>query len=248
MPASFLRSLGELLLPTACILCALPCGRRPVRGALVCAPCTDLLKDRRTRCRRCAIEAPQGLCSECRLRPPPFDRTLVLSDYRPPLDRAVHALKYGAELAIARSLGTLLAARLPDDAAPGNAPPVLTAVPLASGRLLERGFNQSLEIARAVGRVCSLPVDSRAVRRIRPGLAQAQLGPQARLANMAGAFEAEAGRVKGRAVWVVDDVITTGATLAAVAEALKRAGALSVTNLVLARTPIAHVQRRPGPP
>ena len=126
--------------------------------------------------------------------------------------------------------------------------PVLTAVPLAPARLRERGFNQALEIARSFGRVRGLRTDAAAIRRTRSGLPQAQLGPGSRRTNIAGAFEATPSRVAGRAIWVVDDVITTSATLHSVALALKHAGARSVTNLVIARTPMDHpndhVQRR----
>jgi ComF family protein len=216
----------------------------------------------------CAHQCASGLCAGCRGRRPTFDRTIALADYRPPLDRIVHALKYRGELSIARGLGALLAGRIEPVAPIGTAPasatqdwgpsepaaigrrsdeiPLLTAVPLAPARLSERGFNQALEIARSVGRARGLRVDAAAIRRVRWEVPQARLDPDSRRAHAEGAFEADPLRVAGRAVWVVDDVITTGATLEAVAAALKRAGARSVTNLVIARTSVDHVQRRSG--
>ncbi len=196
----------------------------------------------------------------------------MLGEYRPPLDRLVQALKYQGEAAIATALGRLLAGLLIDRqegavkalaAAGGPVPawiggqqparpagarqPLLTAVPLAPDRLRNRGFNQALLMARALARASGLRLAPAAVTRTRTGRAQAGLGPQERAANMAGAFEAHAALVAGEHLLVIDDVITTGATLDAVACALKHAGALSVTNLVIARTPIDHVQCRPGP-
>lgn len=197
------------------------------------------------RCFRCGLASTVALCGQCVASPPVFDRTVALADYRAPLDRVIHALKYRGELSIARSLGTLLARRLDPIT---ESRPLLTAVPLSAARLRERGFNQALELARPIARRHSIELVPNALVRIRTGQAQAQLDPGARAHNMADAFVAREAAVSGRAVLVVDDVMTTGATLSAIASALKRAGAASVTNLVVARTPLDHVQRCPGPP
>lgn len=244
MPRPTIDSVLDLLLPAACAGCAMPCAARPIKGVAICTGCLAALGGPAPRCRVCAHRCMIGLCPGCREQRPSFDRTIVLADYRPPLDRIVHALKYRGELSIARVLGALLARQLDGEGSEGDTP-VLTAVPLAPARLTERGFNQALEIARALGRARDLRVDAMAVRRIRWEMPQAQLGPDSRRAHTEGAFEADPARVAGRAVWVVDDVITTGATLEAVAAALKHAGARSVTNLIIARTPI-DVQRRSG--
>jgi len=251
MTRSLIGSLFDLLLPATCIACTMRCAHLPLAGVALCAGCLASLRRPRARCAVCAHESASSRCARCRAAPPSFDRTIVLADYRAPLDRTIHALKYRAELSIARSLGTLLAKHLEaleafEPLASEN--PILTAVPLAPARLRERGFNQALEIARSFGRARGLQTDAAAICRTRSGLPQAQLGPGSRLSNIAGAFEAMPSRVAGRAVWVVDDVITTSATLQAVALALKQAGARSVTNLVIARTPMDHpadhVQRR----
>lgn len=252
MPRSLIRPFFNLLLPPTCLGCAMRCIDPPLNGVPICAGCLASLRNPAARCAICAHASAHTTCPQCRTHPPSFDRTITLADYRPPLDRIIHALKYRAELSIARALGTLLSRRLDLSTGLGGLHgtdrPLLTAVPLAGSRLLERGFNQALEIARALGRARGLTVRADAIRRIRPGPPQAQLGPDARRFNIADAFEAERAQVAGRAVWVVDDVITTGATLDAVALALKRASAASVTNLVIARTPIDHVQRGSGSP
>ncbi|MDL1859732.1 ComF family protein [Betaproteobacteria bacterium PRO7] len=145
----------------------------------------------------------------------------------------VIALKFGHRLELARVFGELLAERmgerLPRDT-------LLAPVPLAFERHAERGFNQAREIARIVARRLALPLAADALARVKHGVPQERLTLAARRRNVRGAFAARAD-VRGRTVVVVDDVMTTGATLDEVAAVLKRAGAARVLNLVLARTP-----------
>jgi ComF family protein len=143
----------------------------------------------------------------------------------------VVALKSGGRLDLARVFGDLLAARI------GDRIPIdgLLAVPLAGRRQRQRGFNQSLEIARVIARRLSLPLQRHALVRSRAGPPQQSLPLQARRANVSGAF-ALSEAVPARCVAVVDDVMTSGATLDEVARVLKRAGVRQVVNLVIART------------
>lgn len=167
-----------------------------------------------------------------------LDGTLVVADYAPPLDRVITRLKFHSDLALAQTLGELLALRWAGETAPPRLDHLIP-VPLASGRLAERGFNQSLELARALRarlarsvHVGSLLPRTLVRAQIRP--AQVGLDLEARRANLAGTFVCNTG-LEGRSVAVIDDVMTTGSTLGEAARALKAAGALRVVALVVAR-------------
>jgi ComF family protein len=165
-----------------------------------------------------------------------FDQTLAVADYAPPFDRAVTALKFGRQLPLARPLGELLAARWR-----GHTPTLeldcLIPVPLSAPRLAQRGFNQALELARGMSTALprNLPIERRALRRIRDTPAQTSLSMRARHVNLHEALVCPQ-RLDGARVGLVDDVMTSGTTLNEAARALKHAGASWVLGLVLART------------
>lgn len=214
-----------------CLLCGVHAG-----APIVCAECgTDFLPAARARCARCALPLPAAaaLCGRCVREAPHFDATLALADYAPPLDGVIVALKFGHRLELAAALGTLLAARARALDLNGT---LLAPVPLAFERQSERGFNQALEIARAVACELNRPLAAGLLLRVKHAPPQEALDRAARRRNVRGAF-AVAGAVAGRHVLVVDDVMTSGATLDEIARVLKAAGAARVTNLVVARTP-----------
>jgi ComF family protein len=156
---------------------------------------------------------------------------LWLGAYEEPLDRLVRALKYEAATRLAPWLGRALAeqaARL------GWRPDVACPVPLHPARRRHRGYNQAALLARELATALDVPCLQLLARR-RPTLPQARLSRAARAANVAGAFLAEPARTAGRCVLLVDDVLTTGATAAACAAALRRAGARRVRVAVVAR-------------
>jgi ComF family protein len=168
--------------------------------------------------------------------PPPFDATLALADYRAPLDALAVGLKFRARLMLAQEFGQRLA-RLADDMLDASErPDVFAPVPLAPKRLVERGYNQAWQIARPLARALQVRSDATLVTRVIETARQSRLDLDARRLNVGRAFKVTA-PVQGLHVGIVDDVMTTGATLEALARVLKTAGARRVTNFVALRTP-----------
>jgi ComF family protein len=235
------RRLGrwlDHLAPRGCPTCGtwLPPGAFPG----FCAGClADLPGARRSRCARCGqpTDRPAPACTACAgAGPVTVDATLAAADYAPPLDRVVTALKFGRRLALARPLGELLAARwlgaLPAVPLDGLVP-----VPLGARRLAQRGFNPSLEMARAMSAAlpAPLPVLRGRLRRVRETPPQSGLGLVERRRNLLGCFACDA-RLDGLRIGLVDDVMTSGSTVAEAARVLRAAGAASVVAIVVART------------
>lgn len=225
------------LAPRRCALCADTL--RPGAFPGLCTPCLlDLPGARCIRCNRCGLPAPdpERACT-CGAHFWSVDHTVVVADYCPPLDRAITALKFGHQLALARPLGELLGA-----AWLGRSPPLpldcLVPVPLGPERLASRGFNQSLEMARAMAVCLPSPprVLPRGLHRLRDTAAQSGLDLPGRLANLTDCFQSP-NRLEGLSVGLIDDVMTSGSTITEAARALKAAGASRVVALVLARTP-----------
>jgi ComF family protein len=189
------------------------------------------------RCLRCALRLPrEGMaCPDCAAFPPVFARSVIAFDYAEPADLLVLQLKQRGQYARAGLLAQLLAASVRHA---GGLDPQIRLVPVPASRasLARRGFNPANEIARDLGRELGLPVRRDLLARTREAAAQHALGRQARASNSALLFRATQ-PIAGWPVAVVDDVMTTGATLDAVGRALLNAGAGSVTALVVARTP-----------
>ena len=231
--------LVQFAMPNLCALCG------NMSHKVLCEGCDGAYwNEARLRCLVCAVplsttrraRRAHYRCDACRAEPPPFDATFALADYRAPLDSLALSLKFRVRLALGREFGRRLAA-LAQDALGGEDPPdVVAPVPLARKRLVERGYNQAWEIARPFAAALRVPADATLIRRVVETAPQSRLDLAARRHNVGGAFAI--GRpVRGLHVAVVDDVMTTGATLEALARTLKAAGARRVTNFVALRTP-----------
>jgi ComF family protein len=175
-------------------------------------------------------------CADCVATAPPFDATLALADYRAPLDSLAVGLKFRARLLLADEFAQRLARLAGDSLSASEWPDVIAPVPLAAKRLVERGYNQAWQIAKPLARALRVRSDATLVARVIETAPQSRLDLDARRQNVGRAFEVAA-PVRGLHVAVVDDVMTTGATLEALAHVLKAAGARRVTNFVALRTP-----------
>ncbi|MBM3341694.1 MAG: ComF family protein [Betaproteobacteria bacterium] len=223
--ASCVRIVQQALAP-ACLLCG-----GAAAGALLCAGCDeDLPRLAHEHCDTCALPITAGArCGACLAHPPHYDHVCAPFVYAFPVDALVQGLKYRDMLAIAPLLGEAIAASLDER------PDVLIPMPLAQLRLRERGFNQAQEIARHVARATGIALQPHACRKVRDTAPQAALPWNERAKNMRKAFVCDAD-VTGVHVAVIDDVMTTGATLNELARNLKQAGAVRVTGLIAART------------
>jgi len=236
--ASPAAAIEQLLLPAECLLCHT---LLPPRDAerLVCPVCRHRWRPVRPPwCARCG--QPEPHFGPCRLCPNwPAALTLVRSVVwlAEGARDAVHALKYRGLPRIADDLAAEMARTL----LPSDETSVLVPIPLAPKRLRERGYNQSEALADALGRRWGIPVSRRLLTRTRETATQTTLTPETRLANVAGAFTPGRGpgvSLPATSLVLVDDVFTTGATLAEAARALEQAGARTIYGVTFGRAVI----------
>ena len=232
-------SLARFILPDPCLACARPVPPSAGPHLGLCPPCRGRMRELSAVafCPGCGrvFEAvslhPGFLCSGCRARPPAFDGLLAAFAYAPPFDSVIRSLKFRRLEYLGEALAAELFRRFEDAL---RAHDLVIAVPLHWRRRLTRGFNQAEAIARPLAIQAGLETAT-ALRRRRATVSQAGLPREQRLRNPRRAFLA-AGALRQARVLLVDDVVTTGATVNAAATALKEAGAASVTVLAAART------------
>jgi ComF family protein len=203
----------------------------------LCDGCHARFAGARHRCQRCALPLPDGVrtCGACLREPPPLDACLAAVDYAYPWSGLVSRFKFEGQPGWAAALAERMA-RIPGIDEELRRADLLLPMPLAPRRLAERGFNQALLLARALARD---KVETQLLLRLRETGSQTALDRKARHANVASAFGVEplrSGEVRGAQVLLVDDVMTSGASLHAAAKALLQAGAQRVAAVVLART------------
>lgn len=221
-------------LPSLCAVC------RGWGTQRVCGACIERFAVPTSRCEHCALRLPDGMrvCGSCLTDPPPFARTLAAVDYDHPWDGLITHFKFHGALDLAPALTQRLLSAFEQSDVP--APTWLLPVPLSSERLRERGYNQAWELARRLGRALRCEADSRLLLRIKDTPHQLALPTDRRAGNVRAAFAVDPLRLaelRGRSVTLVDDVMTTGATVAELARVLLQAGAAEVAVWVVARTP-----------
>lgn len=210
----------------------------PVAAADLCARCADALPWNQPACWRCAEPTPEATshpCPTCLRKPPPWHGAWCALRFEGPVVDWIHALKYRADLALARRLGILMARHLQRTHAP--LPEWVIPMPLYPGRMRQRGFNQAQALAHPLAQTLRLRLKTHAARRVRDTADQTELSRRERQRNLRGAFEANTPILAGRHVAIVDDVLTTGASCAALAAALRDAGAQRIDVWCVARTP-----------
>lgn len=218
-------------LPSQCAVC------RHWQGQPLCEPCIQRFAQPQPRCRTCALPLTGGAeqCGECLRQAPPLDACLCAVAYAYPWSDCIAQYKFRQQPGWAGALAELLRHTPWVEPALERCDRVLP-MPLSAQRLRERGFNQALEIAR---RLAPGKTDAGLLLRIRDTAPQLALGAAARARNVRGAFALEplrAPQLRGQDVVLIDDVMTSGASLFSAARALREAGALRVTAVVLART------------
>lgn len=220
---------------TRCRCCATPCQAEEFHG--LCPQCLKALAPYAgPRCHLCGIplEENEGkVCSRCSRQAPPWQGIAYYGLYESALRSLVLRLKFGSQLYLA----SLLAGFALDATSCLPFPDALTPIPQTRWRLWKRGFNQSHEIARRLAPGAGIRLEGSLLERTRSGPPQEELDAEARRMNMHRAFSGTSA-ARGKIIWLLDDVLTTGATCAAAATALLDAGARAVYVLAIARTPL----------
>ncbi|XXD07757.1 DNA utilization protein GntX [Klebsiella sp. R445] len=216
-----------------CWLCQMPLA---LSGWGICSRCTSALLHPQPLCPQCGLPAITGLqpCGRCVQKPPPWQRLVAVNDYRPPLSGLVHRLKFTARPELAPALARLLLLRLRQSAELPR-PDRLVSVPLWQRRHWRRGFNQSDLLCRPLARWMHCAWHHDALRRNRRTATQHQLSARLRRRNLKNAFQLEI-PVQGHHIAIVDDVVTTGSTVAEISRLLLRNGAATVQVWCICRT------------
>lgn len=240
---SFLRALAEHLYLTLwekrCRVCGTPCP--PKDSITLCPKCAAALAPfqggfcpccgqiRKTKDKR------RFFCHDCLVDPPPWQEIHFFGLYESLLKNLLVDFKFHGNLAAGQLIGELLARSMPESF--HNAPHILVPMPLSRKRLLERGFNQVLEMARPVVRRFSFPLVMDGLIRIHDTVQQCGLSKIQRRINTTGVFAAASDKISGKHIILMDDIMTTGSTLRQAAQALLEAGASGICVLIAARTP-----------
>lgn len=208
------------LFSTRCLLCQLSCQQEKY----FCDTCASLLPTYQSGCTHCGItlnnHRENDLCGKCLASPPPFDHVTALFEYAEPVSSFIHQLKFQSNLMIARWLAITWIDFLKNQPV---LPDCIVPVPLHHTRLSERGFNQSLEIAKPIGHYFHIAIDAKSCIRIKNTRAQSSLSAAKRKNNVKNAFGLSR-TISAKHVVILDDVMTTGNTVSEIAHLLRKVG------------------------
>ncbi len=234
--SAWLNPLLERLFPPRCIICDAP-GHR---GMDICPSCLAGLPHNQHACCQCALPLPVASldqpvrCGQCLKKPPAFDHAISLFEYKDDAASLIMQLKFHDRLALSRLFGQLMLDRVRVEGVAGV--DALLPVPLHRSRLRSRGFNQSVELARMLGRGLQIPLLRHQVERVVATSQQTGLDAKTRRQNIRGAFRVMAA-MPYEHVAIVDDVVTTGSTVNELSRVLKKAGVKTVSVWSVARAP-----------
>ncbi len=222
-----ISKLAHVFLKQNCLLCASPAGNTHA----VCRAClNDLPWHPKTSCPQCGLASDGNLCGSCISSQPDFDATHAVFLYSFPIDAMMQRYKYGNMLSLYSFFGQMLSEKVDL-----NTIDLIIPMPMHPARIKERGFNQAHEIAKVLTKNQTEKLDFKSAERIKLTPPQASLPLKARVKNIKGAFKVT-GDLRGKRIAIVDDVMTTGASLNELAITLKEAGASHVECWVIART------------
>ncbi|NBY69796.1 MAG: ComF family protein [Betaproteobacteria bacterium] len=219
-----------MYLPSQCAIC------KAWPSHAICDACVAAFGRPALRCHKCAAESALKICTACLQNPPILNACWATLSYTWPWVSLIAQFKFQSQPGWARHFALLMQST-PYVADAIEQAHVLIPIPLSSKRLSERGFNQSLVLSQQLSLEKTHPSS---LLRMRNTLAQSSLPRQQRLTNLQGAFAVApfmAAKLRGQRILLIDDVMTSGATLNAAAQVLKQAGAMHVSALVFARTP-----------
>ncbi len=227
-----------MTLSSSCVLC----GDSVARTISLCERCQDDLPSLECACMQCGIPMnnnhdKSSICGQCIQHPSAIDYTLSLFRYEAPIAYLIGQMKFQQQLSYAAILGDLLKNRIQALNHEHGFPDALLPVPLHKKRLIERGFNQSLELVRAIAKEKHLPILSETVRRKKATMVQSHLNKKQREKNVKNCFEMLVEPTQSHIV-IIDDVVTTGSTTNELAKLLKNSGVKKVGVWSVARADI----------
>ena len=233
-------TLKQALLRQSCVLCNANIDALQANNHAVCKPCqNDLPWHPTSSCPQCGLSSSGTVCGSCLNSPPDFDATKAVFLYAFPVDAMMQRYKYGNMLNLGDTFGKFLAEKIALGTLNHNQVDLIIPMPMHPQRLKERGFNQALEIAKVLSKNSKEKLDYKSVERQTLTPPQASLPLKERVKNIKGAFKVNTDKLdmlQGKRIAIIDDVMTTGASLNELAKTLKKAGAVHVECWVIART------------
>lgn len=222
-------------IPSCCLLC----NQRSNSGIDLCTGCLQQLPWLNRGCEQCAQplnseHASTRFCGACLCTPPAYDSTLAPFSYQDTMITLIAKLKFNKNLSVGRVLGELMARHIKTNT-PSDMPSLLLPVPLHPKRLRQRGYNQAIIIAEHLSKQLKIPLNRTLCKKIRHTATQSRVDAKHRHANIDHAFEIASRNLPSH-VAIIDDVMTTGATVNALSSALKHAGVAKISVWCCART------------